>query len=229
MKIAYRIMAVRERKDYVYEIVKKLDGTDVKVFWDDRPAEEKKGTYYTQLKCINDVLAGDYTHIVLLQDDILLVNDFDECVKKLIQFKPNDLWTLFCPRLKKEQLDFQNPYCFIFPANTWGPANIIPVGMLKMIMEFREEKLPNYIYDDGLYLMYLIENGLPCYTTNVALLQHLCPVNSMLGYNDKRRVSKVWAGEDVYGAINWNSKTLKRYNFPTSCDIEKEYAKYGKR
>ena len=229
MKIAYRIMACRDRNDMVFAELEKLYGLDVKVFYDVRPKEERKGTWYTQMSCINDVLDQDYTHLVLLQDDILLVNKFGDCIEKLIEARPLVLWTLFCPRIKAEDMSFSEPYARIFPAKTWGQANIIPIEMLKKIVAFREEKLPNYIYDDGLYLMYCIENGMPVYTTRVALLQHLCPTDSTLGYNNKNKVSKVWAGEDVYEKINWNSKAVKKYNIPTSCDMEKEYAKYGKR
>lgn len=229
MKIAYRIMACYERKPFVDAELEKLSGADCKVFYDDRPKEERKGTAYTQLACINDALSGDYTHICLLQDDILLVNRFDECVKKLIEARPLVLWTLFCPRIKAEDLSFDKPYARIFPANTWGQANIIPIEMLKKIMRFREDRLPNYIYDDGLYLMYCIENGMPVYTTRVALLQHLCPTQSTLGYNNKNKVSKIWAGEDIFDRVNWDSKDVKKYNIPTSCDMAKEYAKYGRR
>ena len=94
-------------------------------------------------------------------------------------------------------------------------------------MQFREERLPNYIYDDGLYLMYCIEHGMPVYTTRVALLQHLCPSKSLLGYNNRQKVSKLWAGEDVFDRINWESREYKKYNLPTSCNLEKEYKKYG--
>lgn len=225
-KIAYRIMACYERKEMVEAELKKLEGLDVKVFYDDRPVGERKGTSYTQLKCINDALEGDYTHLVLLQDDILLVNDFDKCIKELIEYKPFDLWTLYCPRI--HDIDTQNPYAQIYPANTWGPGNIIPIDMLKLIMEFREEKLPNYIFDDGLYLMYCIEQYLPVYTTRVALLQHLGNGQSLLGHGRKDQVSKVWIGEDIYDKVNWKSRDFKKYNLPTSCDIEKEYQKYGR-
>lgn len=228
MKIAYRIMACYERKEMVDAEVAKLDGQDVKVFYDDRPKEERKGTAYTQLACINDVIDKDYTHLVLLQDDILLVNDFHKCIERIVSARPMALWTLFCPRIKAEDLSFDAPYARIFPANTWGQANIIPINMLHKITAFREEKLPNYIYDDGLYLMYCIENGMPVYTTRVSLLQHLCPTNSTLGYNNKNKVSKIWAGEDIYDKVNWNNMQFKKYNIPTSCDKEKEYAKYGK-
>jgi len=226
VKVAYRIMACFDRMDMVKDELTKLAGGDVKVFYDDRPKDQRVGTYYTQLKCINDALAGDYTHLVLIQDDVLLANRFDDCIHKLIEAKPYDLWTLFCPRL--HEVDFQNPYIEIFPANTWGQCNVIPIPMLKMIMKFREEKLPNYIYDDGLYLMYCIENKIPVYTTKVALLQHLCPTTSMLGYNNKHKVSKVWVGEDVFDKINWSSDKFKRKSIPTSCDFEKEYKKYGR-
>lgn len=225
-KIAYRIMACEKRRAMVEEIKKKLQGLDVKVFYDYRPQEERKGTYHTQLQCINDALQGDYTHLVLLQDDILLVNDFDKCIKELIKYKPYDLWTLFCPRI--HEVNTEVPYAQIYPANTWGQGNLIPIDMLKQIMKFREEKLPNYIYDDGLYLMYCIENKLPVYTTRVALLQHLCPVDSTLGYNNKNKVSKVWIGEDIYKEVHWEHHDYKKYNLPTTCNLEKEYKKYGK-
>ena len=225
-KIAYRIMACYDRKEMVEAEVEKLKGCDVKVFYDDRPQEERKGTYYTQLKCIEDALNGDYTHLVLLQDDILLVNDFDKCIKELIEFKPYDLWTLFCPRIR--EANTEEPYGQIFPANTWGQGNVIEIGMLKEIMKFREEKIPNYIYDDGLYLMYCIENNLPVYTTRVGLLQHLCPTDSTLGYNNKNKVSKVFLGEDIYDKVNWKSRDYKKFNLPTTADLEKEYKKYGR-
>lgn len=227
MKIAYRIMAVYSRREMVEAEVKKLDGCDVKVFYDDRPDDERVGTSYTQLKCINDALAGDYTHLCLLQDDLLLVNDFDKCIKELVTARPMALWTLFCPRIK--DMSFNAPYARIFPANTWGPGNVIPIPMLQKIMAFRQERLPNYIYDDGLYLMYCMEHGMPTYTTRVALLQHLAPEDSTLGYNSKRKVSKVWAGEDVYSRINWRNRAVKTYNFPDGIDIGLHYKKYGPR
>lgn len=228
-KIAFRIMACPERKEYVDAEVEKLSGADVKVFYDDRPKEIRKGTSYTQLACINDALAGDYTHLCLIQDDILLVNRFAECAEKLVEARPLALWTLFCPRIRPEDLSFENPYARLFPANTWGQGNLIPIDMLGKIMQFREEKLPNYLYDDGLYLMYCIENGMPVYTTRIALLQHLCPTQSTLGYNNKNKVSKLWAGEDIFDRVNWGSKDYKKYRIPASCIPEKEYAKYGKR
>lgn len=233
-KVAYRIMACYDRKHIVEEELKKLQnsnsGVDVKVFYDDRLKENRKGTYYTQLKCINDVLDNkSYTHLVLLQDDILLCNDFDKCIQELINYKPYDLWTLFCPRIKNYDVSTDEPYAQIYPANTWGQGNLIEINMLKEIIKFREEKIPNYIYDDGLYLMYCIENNLPVYTTRVGLLQHLCPTKSTLGYNNKNKITKLWIGEDVYHKVNWKSRKFKKYNLPTSADIQKEYAKYGKK
>lgn len=230
-KIAFRIMACPERKEYVDAEVEKLSGADVKVFYDDRPDEIRKGSSYTQLACINDALVGDYTHLCLLQDDLLLANQFADCIEKIVEARPLALWTLYCSRIKAEDLSFNSPYARIFPAETWGPGNVIPIPMLKKIMEFRQEKLPNYIYDDGLYQIYCIENGMPVYTTRVSLLQHLCPKDSILGYNDGRKVSKVWAGEDIFDRVNWGSREYKKYNFGSMSreKIQRHYDKYGKR
>lgn len=220
-------MACYERREMVEEIVKKLEGLDVKVFYDDRPKGERKGTYYTQLKCINDALEGDYTHLVLLQDDILLVNDFDKCIKELIKYKPFDLWTLYCPRIK--HVNSQHPYGQIYPANTWGPGNIIEIELLKDIMKFREDRLPQCIYDDCIYWMYCWEKRLPVYTTQVALLQHLGNGKSLLGHGRKDQVSKVWIGEDIYDVVNWNSRECKKLPYSASKSIlENIYERYGR-
>lgn len=233
MRIAYRIMACYERQEIVDGIVNALElqGADVKVFYDDRRKEERKGTSYTQLKCIADALDGEYSHLCLLQDDIELVDRFDDCVKELIQKKPMAFWTLFCTRLKREDMSFNSPYAMLYPANTWGQGNLIETGMLRKILLFRNERLPNYIYDDGLYLMYCTDRNIPVYTTRVALLQHLCPTKSLLGYNNKLKTSKVWAGKDrIYERMNWSSNEIKKYSFPMPKKvIEEEYRKYGPR
>ena len=84
VKIAFRIMACPERVEFVNAELRKLDSEDVKVFWDDRASGQRKGTSYTQLKCIEDSLSGDYTHLCLLQDDVLLVNRFGDCMRRLV-------------------------------------------------------------------------------------------------------------------------------------------------
>lgn len=229
-KIAYRIMACRQRAFIVDEMLKKLDGLDVKVFWDDRPEGERKGTYYTQLACINDAIVniGEFSHICLLQDDLLLVNDFDKCMEKLLERKEDVLWTLYCPRIR--DVNFEHPYVQLYPANTWGQGNLFPLQMAIDMLKYRKEVIPNYIYDDGLYWMYLWDHGLPCYTTSVAVLQHLCPSSSMLGYNNGKKVSKVWAGEDIFDKVNWVDQSEKKMNFsPDKKIMEAEKQKYGKR
>lgn len=226
MKIAYRIMACPERVNFVAAEVKKLSGLDVKVFYDTRPKGSRTGgAMYTYELCVQDVINKDYTHVVIIQDDVLLVNRFDECIKKLIQKRPDHIWTCFCSRL--HTIDYDNPYIEINPANAWGQCNIIPIYLLRKIIKFKQELLPRYPHDDNLLAIYCIENGMPIYTTAVSLLQHLCPTNSVLGFNNKNKVSKVWAGEDIFEKVNWESDIFKVRRLPLSCNIQKEYEKWG--
>lgn len=228
-KIAYRIMACKSRDYIVKEMLKSLDGLDVQVFYDDRPEQKRIGTSYTQMLCINDAIMHmfDYTHICLLQDDLLLVNDFDKCLHKLIEHNEHGFWGLYCSRLKK--VDYERPYVKLYPANTWGQANLFPIEMAIDIVNYRREVIPNYIYDDGLYLMYLYDHYLPAYTLNVGLCQHLCPTKSTLGYNNKNKVTKVFDGLDVYDKINWDNHEEKAYNFADVAAMERDREKYGRR
>jgi hypothetical protein len=74
--IDIRIMAHPMRKDNVLKTLRTLNLSPSVVSWDDRPADKGGDAIYTARKAWTCPLPLDCTHRVVLQDDILLCDNF---------------------------------------------------------------------------------------------------------------------------------------------------------
>jgi len=203
-KCDIKIMAVKPRRHMVLDMLNQM-GLEEKdtVIYDDRPGGG--GTLYTCRKCWEAQIPDGVTHRLVLQDDLLLCNDFPAIVNRMVNAQPNLIFSLFCPRVKPEDMKPETPYMIIKGVNAWGPGNLMPVKHIKPMFEFADKELgKDFPFDDGIYIWYARKNGLKIATTIPSLLQHLCPTESTLGYNNKNKVSKVWIGQDV-SDYNWDT------------------------
>ena len=202
-----KIMAVKPRRNFVLEMCKKIGLPEESiVIYDDRP--DGGGPLYTCRKCWEAPIPEGITHRVVLQDDLLICNDFVNIINRIVNAQPDFIFSLYCSRLKPEDADSRTPYLIIKGTNAWGQGMLMPVKHIKPMFEFADRELGvNFPYDDGIYIWYAIENSIPIATTIPSTIQHLCPTDSTLGYNDKRKVSKVWMGEDI-SDFNWDSKSF---------------------
>lgn len=206
-KVDIKIMAVKPRRDMVLAMCEKMglpeDGT---VIYDDRPSGG--GTLYTCRKCWEAPVPEGVTHRVVLQDDLLLCNDFVGIMNRIVNTHPEFIFSLFCSRMKMEYALPNCPYVIIKGRNAWGQGMLMPVKYVKPMFEFADAELgKDFPYDDGIYAWWAQKEMIEIMTTIPSTIQHLCPVDSTLGYNDKRKVSKVWIGEDL-SKVNWESKGL---------------------
>ena len=129
VKVAYRIMAVRERQPLVEDLLAKLGEPETSVFWD----EERKGSLWnakriwSSYKDLND----GTTHICLLCDDADVVNDFKGAVQKCVENFPNAIWTFANrPQVRGDQRGKNTPYIKIW--NCWirGICCLMPVSLI---------------------------------------------------------------------------------------------------
>lgn len=206
-KVDIKIMAVKPRRKFVLGMLESLglpeEGT---VVYDDRP--NGGGPMYTCRKCWESPIPSGVTHRIVLQDDLLICNDFMKIMNRLVNAQPDFIFSLYCSRLKPEDADTRTPYLVIKGTNAWGQGMLMPIKHIKPMFEFSDRELGgDFPYDDGVYIWYAIENDIPIATTIPSTIQHLCPTESTLGYNDRRKVSKVWMGKDISN-YNWDSKAF---------------------
>lgn len=215
-KVDIKIMAVKPRRKMVLSMCEKLGLSEEDcVIYDDRPYGG--GTLYTCRKCWESPVPEDATHRLVLQDDVLLCDNFVEIMNEIVNTHPEFIFTLFCPRLRLEDAVSNSPYIIIKGCNTWGPGNMMPVSYIKPLFEFVDAELgKDFLFDDGIYSWWAKREGIYIASTIPSTVQHLCPTSSTLGYNNKNKVSKVWIGEDL-SCVNWKSNFV---GFSKSMPIE---------
>lgn len=215
-KVDVKIMAVKPRRKIVLSMLEKLGLSEEEtVIYDDRP--HGGGTLYTCRKCWEAPVPEGVTHRLVLQDDVLLCDNFLEIMNRIVNTHPEFIFTLYCPRLRFEDAIPNSPYIIIKGCNTWGPGNMMPVSYIKPIFDFVDAELGHdFPFDDGIYSWWAQREKVYIASTIPSTVQHLCPTESTLGYNNKSKVSKVWAGNDLSG-VNWSSRT---FAFSKSMPIE---------
>lgn len=229
-KVDVKIMAVKPRREMVLKMCEQLGLSEEKtVIYDDRP--NGGGTLYTCRKCWESPIPEGVTHRLVLQDDVLLCDDFLEIMNKIANVHPEMIFTLFCPRVRFEDALPDSPYVIIKGWNTWGPGNMMPVSYIKPMFEFVDAELgSDFPFDDGIYSWWAKREKVYIATTIPSTVQHLCPTESTLGYNNKNKITKVWNGKDLSG-VNWQSENVtfsKSMPISTSLEKTKEMIAEGK-
>lgn len=220
-KVDIKIMAVKPRRKIVLSMLDQLGLSEEEtVIYDDRP--NGGGTLYTCRKCWEAPIPDGVTHRLVLQDDVLLCNDFIEIMNKIVNVHPEFIFTLYCPRLRFEDAVSGSPYIIIKGCNTWGPGNMMPVSYIKSIFDFVDAELGHdFPFDDGIYSWWAQREKVYIASTIPSTIQHLCPTESTLGYNNKSKVTKVWVGNDL-SAVDWSAKSFAfSKSMPIAVSLEK--------
>lgn len=211
-KCDIKIMASPKRYVHVLNTCNVLGlDIDADVFFDDRP--NGGDAFYTFKKTILLPFDDGITHRVVLQDDLLLCHDFKNTVNRLISLKQNAIFTLHCSRsvIKKDWVVKDSPSIIkINGCCVWGQANVFPIDMIEDMFKWAHKNIgANIIHDDSLVGQFAKANGIEVYTTAPGLVQHLEPNSSLLGFNDKRKTSKVFDMNcDKYNWENFSEKIV---------------------
>lgn len=223
-KCDVKIMAVKPRRHMVLNMLDKMGlSEEDTVIYDDRPGGG--GTLYTCRKCWEASASEGVTHRVVLQDDLLLCNDFCNILDRIVNAQPDFIFSLYCSRLRPEDMNPKTPYMIIKGVNAWGQGMLMPLSHVHPMFDFADRELGvDFPYDDGVYIWYAREYGIPIATTIPSTIQHLCPTDSTLGFNNKNKTTKVWFGEDI-SDYNWDTPAVaftKAMGEPVTLAIQKE-------
>ena len=206
-KVDVKIMAVKPRRKMVLEMCEQLGlSEDECVIYDDRP--NGGGPLYTCRKCWFAPVPNGVTHRVVLQDDLDICDNFVGIMNEIVNVHPEFIFSLYCSRMRFEYAAQGSPYVIIKGRNAWGQGMMMPISYVKPMFDFADAELgADFPYDDGIYAWWAEKEKLEIMTTIPSTIQHLCPNNSTLGYNNKNKVSKVWIGRDL-SKVNWKAKAI---------------------
>lgn len=211
MKLAIRIQHHPSRNVYLKILLSLLDKkTNLKVI------EDNISTWSGCQKVIRSLGPKD-THILVLQDDILICRDFIKTVEKIADLGVAPV-TFFSNRdVVRNAIRFQTNWAKI---HVWymAQAYLLPKEMAFDFLEWTEKHCrTNKLVDDERLAMYFYYHNQPVYTTSPNLVDHLGWFETTIGDRDNfdyrkivGRVSQYFIGVEQSGlSIDW-SKSLDR-------------------
>lgn len=205
MKISKAIVGVPERVVSLLRLKKQLP--DASVFID----EGKVGCWYGHLGAMK-LFDSDATHHLVLEEDVGVCPDFEKNLYESVGHVPDKLITYYTGSYGMPMYKWakKNGYSwFVEKSSPSGQAHLFPIAMLKDYISFVESYSHcGFKYEEQYLLLYMLKNDLECWNTVPSLVEHLEPMNSVLGFNNKGKVAiEFYDGEQE---IDW-SLTPKDY------------------
>ena len=165
----------------IYERARQIGVPDDHVFTDDRPGG---GTpLYTAKKAWLDRIVPNETHRCVLQDDVLVCNNFMEHLRAMVAHDWNAVWSLFplefidIPERGRER--YRSEGIFLKTTYLSGCAIMMPVDYMRSLAYAEEGKVEN---DDEVAIQNIVyKRRVKLYTTIPATVQHIgdeCKVKS---------------------------------------------------
>ena len=147
MKLDVRIMGVKTRRALIAEIIASAGLDPSCIVFDDRGENGGGDCWYTAKKAWLAPLPEGTTHRLVLQDDVLVCDNFVQICDKIIEVFPEVAWNLYNgPWVRAEMKKTASPYINFRGCKCGGPAIILPVQHIKPMIE----------WSDGVYGDYLI-------------------------------------------------------------------------
>lgn len=144
-----------ERKQSLQQVMFQLHSQDAINSWVSLKVMDdkfKQGVWFNAKRCWK--LAGEATHHLVLQDDIVICNNFVNGVVKVIEAFPDDLISLFHGPRKK----FDGSCRWGKSEGVWGQAVVMPTGMVQEFLDWEKKNIhPSFKHDDSRISLFAIK------------------------------------------------------------------------
>ena len=160
-----RIMACKEREEYVNNIISSLEGKDVEVIWD-----EKKDACDTLCRTLNSNEA-----MLVLEDDTELCKDFYEKAMAEIEVRPDAFimfysfwaWEMNEPKRKEEWKPYDKDWVYT-------QAYYVPAGIWEELAELlKDDYNANHCRYSIWINKFLVNKWIERYLVYPSLVQHI--------------------------------------------------------
>lgn len=186
-----RIMAHPSRKEHVSFLLSKLNMPEDIVVYDDRP-NGGDAIYTSEKAWRSPITDPKVTHRVVLQDDVLLSDNFLEKLNDIVNTvpdKPISLFNMFIDGLPEYRY---KSCCYFVTHEISGVAILMPVEYIQPCWDWINEQKgrDNYCKDDDIMITRYFEScQIAAYTTIPSLVQHMSDNlhESLITHNGERQ------------------------------------------
>lgn len=181
-----RIMAHPSRRDNVLKILKQLNMDESIVVYDDR-VDGDDAICAARRAWLYPILSYK-THRLVLQDDVLLCDNFINIVHDIISTLPDKVITLF--NLIPRDFVKNKECCYERIERLFGCAIIMPVFCINDCWQWIDAHYDNGKHYDMLISEYCKMNRIAMFTTIPVIVQHLCDTECKLFLPIKYPISR---------------------------------------
>lgn len=211
MSVSLSIMHASKRGDRranVAALIRQMGGptrlNEDTLHWEVTQDLDHLGPWRTARRALISSYKAQATHHILLQDDVILCDDFVPAVKELIELRPDAALSLFTPRPVVLDAKRRNTRWLRMPGGAWMQALVLPSPWIPEFIKWADTHVPpTYPHDDHRLSLWIMEFHKPSYGVAPTLADH-GRLDSALGHTT-RLYSKWFIGEKVSAlSVDWS-------------------------
>ncbi len=211
VKVSYTIMAHPKREKWAEELAVQIPAT---ITWDQK--NDRHDTGYRAIEAYD----ADATHHCVVQDDVILCDDFKKNVKSACSYAdskaPIGLYyggkgKVSSAHVKAAlEADRFNASWIVRKGPIWGPSIVYPTSTIPGLLKyFKNSVVENY---DRRVMMYYQKQNTKCWYTYPSLVDHRQEDNpSLCGHDRGNRVAKRFFGPQEALEVDWSGPVVKAF------------------
>lgn len=196
-KIAYRITAVREREQYAQALREQLDESANIIVWD----EQKIGCMWNKNRTWESLQDSEYSHVLVIDDDAEVVNNFKQIVQAAVTYFPDVIWTFYTNTHTMKDRPSDTPYLELFNKNARGICTLMPRYLIKPYLEFYQKNIkpyyPKWNHEDTAKKMFALLNDIRVMATIPCLVRAIPIKSAIPTHHNITQNTDCWQGKDI--------------------------------
>lgn len=198
IKIMYRILAVRSREQYALELADSIGEPRSSIMFDD----ELRGCPWNNNRvCRSFLKTDDYTHLLLIDDDAIVVNNFKQIVEMAVTIFPDCIWTFFDNTHKYSDKPQNTPYIELFNKNMRGICKVLPRYVIAPFLSFWDTEIapfyPDWNHEDTAKKMFALLNDIKVMSTIPCLVNARQIKSAIPTHHNVTPNTDCWQGKDI--------------------------------
>ena len=190
------------RRAFVNDIVRVLGGMETihreATKFQVQKDYNRSGCWPNARRCWMNGLAAKSTHHLVMSDDTLPCRNFIQAVKEMISHKPDEIITLWNMRKIVLEAAAAGSSWYTTNEGVMGLATLMPVDVLADFLRWEKAHIdPDCPHDDARIAAFIRARHRRVWHPCPNLCEHRAPNDSLLGYNNCRKVSKLFIGLDA--------------------------------
>lgn len=204
MKLSVTILCVPGRRTMAKVLQKHIEslGQPVNVFCDIR----YQGCWYG-VQQARKLMDKTSTHHLVLQEDVLLCNNFFAAVEEILKILPHHIISFYNLKSERAKHDWatKKGYSWVVnDAGSAGPAILMPADYVYSFLKFSDKWVaPETKYEESRLWGWQKVNNIHTWVSNPNLVEHLGSMSSTLGFNSFGKTAVNYIGDADPLSIDW--------------------------